>query len=122
MTGKWNTRYCPANIWYYSERYSKWVHVPYDYPSDGATGAADVDSKGWWVHDMLCDSGTWLDRTPCTNWQASTVLSDIMKQEASDYWQEKNKWKAVKRYTRSLCWWPATWLFGGGKARDNGMF
>ncbi len=93
---------------YYSERYGKWVIVPVDYPSDGATGAIDIYSEGWWVHDKLCDTGTFEDGTPCTNWQASTVLCDVLRSEG--------------RWLRGLYWWPATWLFGGGKARDNGMW
>ncbi|MEJ1409387.1 MAG: hypothetical protein RPU60_04100 [Candidatus Sedimenticola sp. (ex Thyasira tokunagai)] len=78
------------------------------YRSDGASGAMDIRSLGWWVHDMLCDRGTWDDGTPCTNWEASTVLADILRDEG--------------RWARSLYWWGATWLLGGGKARDNGMW
>ncbi len=90
---------------YYSERYDKHVIVPTGYPSDGATGAIDIDSDGWWVHDKLCDTGTWEDGTPCTNFQASTVLSDILRSEG--------------RWARAIYWWPFTYLFGGGKCRDN---
>lgn len=98
----------PKEIVYYSKRYNKYVVVPEGYPSDGATGAIDIFSNAWWVHDVLCDRGTWDDDTPCTNWQASTVLSDILREEG--------------RYIRAVYWWPATWLFGGGKARKNGMY
>ena len=48
------------------------------------------------------------DGTLCTNWQASKILSDILKSEG--------------RWFRSRSWFAATWLFGGGKARNNGMF
>lgn len=98
---------CPKTIIYNSPRYGKTVSVPEGYESDGATGAIDIWSEGWWVHDRLCERGTWDDGTMCNNWQASTVLSDILRSEG--------------RWIRAIYWWPATWLFGGGKARDNGM-
>lgn len=98
----------PELIIYYSERYSKCITVPIGYPSDGATGALDVCPKAWYVHDKLCDFGHFDDGSPCTNWQASTILSDILKEEG--YWFRTHTWK----YT--------TFLFGGGEARKNGMF
>jgi hypothetical protein len=97
----------PKEIVYFSHRYGKFVTVPYGYRSDGATGAIDIWSSGWWVHDVLCDRGTWDDGTPCTNWQASMVLADILESEGR--WLRKHTWK-----------W-ATFLLGGGKARKNGM-
>ena len=92
---------------YYSQRYDKLITVPKGYHSDGATGAKDITSRGWWVHDVLCDRGTFDDGTKCNNWKASTILSDILKVEG--------------RWFRARSWFVATWLFGGGKARDNGM-
>lgn len=97
-----------ATFLYHSPRYGKSVTVPAGYVSDGASGpAVDIYSEGWWVHDVLCDRGTWDDGTPCNNWQASTVLHDILKSEG--------------RYVRAFSWRWATWLFGGGQARANGM-
>ena len=93
---------------YYSERYDKWVICEKGMLSDGATGALDIDSFAWLFHDKLCDTGVWSDGTPCTNWQASRVCSDILRAEG--YW------------FRARSWFLATWAFGGGKARDNGMF
>jgi hypothetical protein len=93
---------------YYSERYNRCVTVPYLYPSDGATGAFDIDSMAWWVHDVLCDRGTWDDKTKLSNWQASCVLSDILYSEG--------------RWLRTWRWLFATFLFGGGKARENGLW
>jgi hypothetical protein len=107
---------------YYSERYKKRVVVPYGYWSDGATGATDLSgdhpcmrgpdkiytSQAWWVHDVLCDRGTFEDGTICKNWQASMVLKDILKAEG--------------RWVRDFWWFTATWLFGGGEARKNGMW
>ena len=94
-------------ICYHSFRYGKCVVVPEGYPSDGATFAADIYSDGWWIHDKLCDSGMFEDGTPCTNWQASQILSDVLADEGR--WMRKHYWK-----------W-ATFLLGGGKARENGM-
>lgn len=93
---------------YFSQRYRKTISCPAGYISDGATGAYDVDSAAWLVHDRVCERGTWDDGSIITNWEASTVLSDLLK--ADGYW------------LRAIYWWPATWLFGGGAARVNGMF
>lgn len=96
------------NVAYYSRRYRKWVGIEAGDRSDGATGAIDVNSFGWLVHDELCNDGKFEDGAPCTNWQASRVLCDIMKAEG--YW------------FRARSWFWATWAFGGGKARKNGMW
>ena len=97
-----------TEILYHSVRYKKMVIVEVGYESDGATGAIDIPSKGWWVHDKLCDTGIFYDGTKCTNWQASMILSDILSQEG--------------RWFRAKTWFITTWLFGGGRARDNGMW
>lgn len=94
-------------IVYTSPRYGKTVTVPAGYVSDGATGAMDIASRGWWVHDALCDRGVWDDGARLSNWQCSTVLADILAEEG-------RKWQAWR-------WRIATFLFGGGKARENGM-
>ena len=96
------------DIYYVSRKYRKAVAIPMGRLSDGATGAIDIPSLGWWIHDELCWSGKWADGTPCNNWQASTVLAIILADE--------------KRYLRSVYWWGMTWLVGGDKARDNGMW
>ncbi|MCK4499523.1 hypothetical protein KAU11_03450 [Candidatus Babeliales bacterium] len=95
-------------IKYYSERYKKWVLVPLNYRSDGATGAIDINTDAWWVHDKLCDSGVFDDKSPCTNWQASMILRDILRRD--------------NYYARATTWFISTWLFGGGKCRSNGMW
>lgn len=97
----------PYRIVYYSERYGKRVTVPAGYPTDGATGAIDIFSHAWPVHDVLCDRGAWDDGTAVTNWQASQVLSDILEQEG--------------RRVRAFYWKWATFFLGGGEARKNGM-
>lgn len=102
-------------IKYYSKRYNKYIIIPRGYKSDGATGAIDIqDSISWWVHDKLCDTGLFDDKTKCTNLQASIILSDILREE----------WGYIHplRIIRSFLWLPATFLFGGGKARENGLF
>ena len=94
---------------YHSKRYAKSVTIKAtDKPYDGATGAMDIDSFGWLFHDVLCRDGCFDDGTPCNNWQASMVLSDILEEEG--------------RWFRARSWFIATWLFGGNKARKNGMF
>jgi hypothetical protein len=92
---------------YESPRYCKSVTLPDGMLSDGATGAMDITSRGWWIHDQLCNRGQWDDGTPLSNWECSQVLQDVLKAEGR-YWQSKR-------------WFWATWLFGGGEARKNGM-
>ena len=93
---------------YYSPRYRKHVIVEKGFASDGATGAEDIYSNSWWVHDKICATGKWSDGSRITNWQASMVLHDVLKAEG---WQ-----------VRAVGWFVATFLFGGGEARKNGMF
>jgi hypothetical protein len=106
---------------YYSERYKKFVKVKSGFMSDGATGAIDIKGKvlvydtwndthtkvslGWLVHDKLCNTGMFEDGSKCTNFQASTILSDILRSEG--------------RWLRSIYWWPMTYLFGGGECRKS---
>ena len=84
-------------IRYYSARYAKWIHIEPDFPSDGATGAIDISgpvevfdtkkkeivrvSLGFLVHDKLKKTKLFADGSTCTNFQASTILSDILKSE-----------------------------------------
>lgn len=98
----------PGEYIYRSPRYGQTVTVVDGYESDGATWAEDIWSQAWWVHDVLCDRGTWDDGTPVTNWQASMVLRDILGDEG--------------RWFRACTWFVATFVSGGGKCRDNGMF
>lgn len=93
---------------YTSQRYGKLVVIHPGFRSDGATGAKDISSLGWWVHDYLCEFGQFSDGSLCTNWQASMILHDILVEEG--------------RWFRARSWFAATWLFGGGKARENGMW
>ena len=102
---------------YFSPRYAKTVTILEGFLSDGATGAVDIVSNAWIVHDWLCGNwmgegpepppGQWDDGSDVTNWQASTVLGDILISEGRPF--------------RAVYWWWATWLLGGGEARKNGM-
>jgi len=95
-------------IVYYSPRYMKTITVSKGRDSDGATGAFDVVSCGWWVHDELCKKGCWDDGTKLSNWQCSQVLQDILESEG--------------RRLQGLYWFWFTLALGGGEARKNGMF
>lgn len=92
---------------YYSSRFNRSITIPEGFYSDGATGAWDVKSDAWGIHDNICRYGKWDDGTPIDNFTASTVLGDILWRDG--FW------------FRSIYWWWATYLFGGGAARDNGM-
>ena len=84
---------------YYSITYGRWVRLKTGFLSDGATGARDLpDSWSWLVHDKLCDDAAWDDGSPCSAWQASQVLSDILDSEGY----------GMRRWT----WKWATFLFG----------
>lgn len=92
---------------YYSERYNKTIICPVGMVSDGATVALDIASFAWLVHDRLCNTGKFSDGSECKNWQASSVCSDVLKRDG--FWFRARSWKY------------ATFSFGGGKARKNGM-
>ncbi len=84
----------------YIERYDKYVTVfPTDEDrSDGATYAKDINSDGWWIHDKLKRTKEFDDWSHCSNWKASMILHDILKEEG--YW------------FRSKSWFVATLVFG----------
>lgn len=96
---------CEQTYHYYSKRYKKWRSVEKGEYSDGATGAEDIKTRGWWIHDMLCRYGKWDDGSKCTNWQASTVLYDILREDGFLF--------------RAPFWRIATYLMGGGAAREG---
>lgn len=116
---------------YYSKRYNRYIFIKKGTWSDGATGFVDLGSdnpvsnffawcrnrihhlkgnkkSGWFfVHDEICVTGKWDDGTLIDNWTASTVAGDIL-------------WSANYQFWSIPIWW-ATYLFGGGEARKNGM-
>lgn len=93
---------------YFSPRYGKFVTAAEGMISDGATGALDIYSASWLIHDRLCNDCHWDDGKPLTNWQASHVIGDILAAEG--------------HWFRARTWAWSTWLFGCSKCRDNGMF
>lgn len=72
---------CIENFTYNSKRYNKYIVVHKGYPSDGATGAKDINSNGWWVHDILSEYNRFSDGSHCSILQSSWVLHDILKEE-----------------------------------------
>lgn len=94
-------------VTYHSDRYNRNITVKRGMLSDGATGALDITSDAWWFHDQLCNTGCWDDGYKVSNWDASTVLGDIL-------WKEGHR-------LRSIYWWFATFFGGGGEAKKNGM-
>lgn len=93
---------------YYSPRYNRYITIPAGMYSDGATCARDLqDTDAWLVHDHICRYAVWDDGKPICNWEASTVLADLL-------WRDGY-------YLEAFWWWWATYLFGGGAARKNGM-
>ncbi len=93
---------------YFSSRYRRAITVPSGFFSDGATGAVDIETDAWWIHDVLCRYGRWDDGVRCSQWQASTVLFDILIRDG--YW------------FRAPFWWLATLLFGGGATREGRIY
>jgi hypothetical protein len=88
----------------YSARYHKWIKLEAGMRSDGASGPApDLASLGWWIHDKLCTDRKFADGTPCSAWQASMILHDILKDEG--------------RPVRASTWCIATFLWQ--KARGH---
>ena len=96
------------DISYYSKRYDKYVHCVEGDESDGATGAFDIKSASWWIHDQLCKTGMFSDGTLCSNLQASMIIYDILCAEG--------------RWFRARTWMISTFAIGGGEARKNGLF
>lgn len=99
---------CTETYGYYSPRYDKRITVEMGEKSDGATGAFDIPSAAWFVHDKICKTGQFDDATKVTAWQAANILRDILTSEG-------RRW-------RGYYWHWSTFLFGCYKARKNGWF
>ena len=82
---------------YYSKRYNKYVTAKVGDEFDGATGAKDISSFGWIVHDVLKRDEQFDDGSDCTNNMASNVLYDILKSEGR--WFRARSW-----YLSTLIW------------------
>ena len=114
--------WCPKLIPYWSKRYQKWIIVELGMPSDGASGAIDINSIVWWVHDKGCYTGKFEDGTLMTNWQLSMIAHDILHDDYHSMAKSGRYWTAIKRRARSMGWFVATFAGGGGEARKNGMW
>ena len=96
-----------TELYYFSTRYKKTIVAePGIY--DGATGASDIMSESWVIHDQICNKPFFQDGTPITAWQAATILSDILKSEG--------------RWFRARTWRYSTFAFGCVKTRKNGWW
>ena len=93
-------------VMYWSPRYENFIRIPSGYHSDGSTGALDIHSLSWWVHDKICNDPTFEDETPITAWMAASVLYDILRSEG--------------RWIRARTWRYSTFFMGCTKARKNG--
>lgn len=118
----------PEFITYKDPKTGKTLTVPPGYKSDGATGGFDVCPPSFFAHDWGCGNylgdgpkpvgGVWDDGSKMTNWQLSTLHSNMLKECA----KTKNYKRKTLLNLMSLWRWPATFLFGGGTARKNGLF
>jgi hypothetical protein len=98
----------------YLTRYGKEIVGHPGYKWNGADWVNDLDdgptmSMAPLIHDVACEFGTFDDGSPISNWQASQVLKDILKDEG--------------RWVRMVPWRWGTFLFGGGFIKKrNGWF
>ena len=93
-----NGRYLvKKEIRYFSLRYKKWVVCEVNDDSDGATYARDIKSFGWIIHDDVKRTKKFEDGSKCSNWQASNILSDILKRDG--YWFRARSW-----FITTLAW------------------
>lgn len=116
-------------ITYTDKRTEKTLTTPAGYWSDGATGGLDVCDDSFFSHDWGCGNwlgqgpipkgGVWDDGTKMTNWELSTLHSNMLRDCAKKC---KTRKGTVILYAMSIWRWPFTFLFGGGVARINGMF
>ena len=99
---------CVKKYRWFSYRYGKTVTIEEGDESDGATGAWDIHSSSWWIHDKLCERTTWDDGTPVTAFKAAMTLRDVLLTEG--------------RWFRANIWFVATFIGGCKKVRKNGWF
>jgi hypothetical protein len=87
------------DFWFYSERFNEWIHLEQGMFSDGATGAMDIYSASWWVHDKITEHDKCYFRSgaPISNHAASLILGDILRSEGH-HW-------------RSFSWFVSTWVY-----------
>jgi len=90
---------------YCSPRYNKSITAKKGEVLDGATGALDICSNGWVIHDIVKKYKKFDDGTECTNLQASLILYDILKSEGR--WFRARSW-----FIATLVWGEFRNLFG----------
>lgn len=96
--------FCPVKLVY--EAHGHTFTTPKGYPSDGATGAIDIYSMGWFAHDRACDVGEWDDGWPMHPSEASEMLGWYLKQEG--------------RHIRDGLWKRMTFWFGPRELGETG--
>jgi len=87
----------PKEFIYFSKRYNKYITVPQGFWSDGATGARDIYTKAWWLHDIALIRGEFDDGSKCDWLKASYILYDVLAEE--------------RRWFRKYTWFIATVLY-----------
>jgi len=98
-----------GNYVYYSPRYDKRLTIPNGYPSNGADTVRDICPTGFFCHDFCCNEGMWDNGSKMCNREASFIYYDILV-----------AFKVPKMI--AMIRWIGTFLFGGGRARKNGIF
>ena len=73
--------------------------------SNGADSAIDLCPEAFFLHDKGCVTGKWDDGSAMTNYECSTMYSTVL-------WKNGHWLPALYRF-------PATFLFGGNKCREN---
>lgn len=82
-----NGRYVVHKEYKWASRiFKKTVICEYDFESDGATYAPDIDSYYWLVHDKLKKTRKWYDGKHCPNWKASVCAAEILYNEKRHLW------------------------------------
>lgn len=102
---------CTETYNYYSPRYQERITVYEGTVRDGASGAIDIVSSAWWIHDEICAREpvpAWDSGKLISAWEAAMVLRDILKAEG--------------RWARAFYWRWFTFAFGCKAARKNGWF
>lgn len=81
---------------YFSKRFNKSITITKEFISDGATGAKDINSMSWWIHDALSEWEHWDDGSFCSIYDSSLVIYDVLKSE--------------DRYIRAPLWFIGTFV------------
>lgn len=101
---------CTETYRWHSSRYGESITVYEGTVRDGASGAINIRSSSWWVHDEICarEPPQWDSGNPISAWQAAATLSDVLASEG--------------RWARAIYWRWSTFMLGCKAARKNGWF